>query len=40
MLLRPLLVSLGAFTLLYIGFVTTRYGIGLRRAAEEAADAR
>lgn len=38
-LLRPLLVSLGAFTLLYVGFVTTRYGIGLRRAAREATDA-
>ena len=38
-LLRPLLLSFGAFTLLYLGFVMTRYGIGLRRAAQEAADA-
>ena len=38
-LLRPLLFSFAAFTLLYIGFVTTRYGIGLKRAATEARDA-
>ena len=38
-LLRPLLFSFGAFTLLYIGLVTTRYGIGLKRAALEARDA-
>ncbi|MGH7592502.1 MAG: cytochrome c biogenesis protein CcsA [Gemmatimonadales bacterium] len=38
-LLRPLLLSFGAFTLLYAGFVTTRYGIGLRRAALEVPDA-
>ncbi|MFI5336525.1 MAG: cytochrome c biogenesis protein CcsA [Opitutales bacterium] len=38
-LLRPLLFSFGAFTLLYIGFVTTRYGVGLKRAALEARDA-
>jgi heme exporter protein C len=38
-LFRPLLFSLGAFTLLYVGFVTTRYGIGLRRVAEEVRDA-
>lgn len=38
-LLRPLVFSLGAFTLLYIGLVTTRYGVGLRRAALETADA-
>jgi heme exporter protein C len=38
-LLKPLLLSFGAFTLLYIGFVTTRYGIGLKRAATEARDA-
>ena len=30
-MLRTLLTSIGVFTLLYIGFVTTRYGIGLRR---------
>ncbi|HEY4320147.1 MAG TPA: cytochrome c biogenesis protein CcsA [Gemmatimonadales bacterium] len=38
-LLRPLLWSFAAFTLLYIGFVMTRYGIGLKRAALEARDA-
>jgi hypothetical protein len=38
-LLQPLLWSFGAFTLLYIGFVTTRYGIGLQRAMQEATDA-
>lgn len=38
-LLKPLVLSLGAFTLLYIGFVTTRYGIGLSRAARELHDA-
>lgn len=38
-LLRPLLFSLGAFTLLYLGFLTTRYGIGLRRAEAEHIDA-
>ena len=38
-LLRPLLASFAVFTLLYIGFVTTRYGIGLRRAAQEGPDA-
>jgi heme exporter protein C len=38
-LLKPLLLSFGVFTLLYIGFVTTRYGIGLKRAATEARDA-
>jgi hypothetical protein len=38
-LLRPLLASFAVFTLLYVGFVTTRYGIGLRRAAEEGSDA-
>lgn len=34
-LLRPLLASLAVFTLMYVGFVTIRYGIGVRRAAEE-----
>ncbi|HEY3933274.1 MAG TPA: cytochrome c biogenesis protein CcsA [Gemmatimonadales bacterium] len=38
-LLRPLLLSFVAFTTLYIGFVTTRYGIGLRRVEEESRDA-
>ncbi len=38
-LLKPLLLSFGAFTLLYVGFVTTRYGIGLRRLQEEERDA-
>lgn len=38
-LLRPLLASFAAFTLLYVGLVTMRYGVGLRRAAEEATDA-
>jgi heme exporter protein C len=38
-LLKPLLISFAVFTTLYIGFVTIRYGIGLRRAAMEANDA-
>lgn len=38
-LLKPLLFSFAVFSLLYIGFVTIRYGIGLKRAAEEARDA-
>jgi heme exporter protein C len=38
-LLKPLLLSFGAFTLLYVGFVMTRYGIGLRAATMEASDA-
>jgi len=38
-LLRPLLASFVVFTLLYVGFVTIRYGIGLRRAAQEGSDA-
>ena len=40
-MLRTLLVSMGVYTLLYLGFVTLRYGIGLRRAAllREADDA-
>jgi heme exporter protein C len=32
-MLRTLLVSMATYTLLYLGFVTRRYGIGLRRAA-------
>jgi heme exporter protein C len=31
-MLRTLLTSIGVFTLLYIGFVTARYGLGRRRA--------
>lgn len=40
-MLRTLLVSMAVYTLLYLGFVTLRYGIGLRRAASlrEADDA-
>ena len=40
-MLRTLLVSMAVYTLLYLGFVTLRYGIGLRRAAglREAGDA-
>lgn len=40
-MLRTLLTSMGVYTLLYLGFVTLRYGIGLRRAAalREADDA-
>lgn len=35
-MLRTLLVGVAAFTLLYIGFVTLRYGIGLAQDAREA----
>jgi heme exporter protein C len=38
-LLRPLLASFAVFTVLYLGFVTIRYGIGLKRIALEATDA-
>jgi heme exporter protein C len=40
-MLRTLLTSMGVYTLLYLGYVTLRYGIGLRRAAllREADDA-
>ena len=40
-MLRTLLTSMGVYTLLYLGYVTLRYGIGLRRAAQlrEADDA-
>jgi len=39
-MLRTLLISMAVFTLLYIGLVTTRYGIALtEEAREEAADA-
>jgi heme exporter protein C len=34
-MLRTLLLSMAVFTLLYLGFVTTRYGLSL---AEEAGD--
>lgn len=37
-MLWPLLVGLGVFTLLYMGFVMVRYGIGQRRAALEVHD--
>jgi heme exporter protein C len=36
-MLRTLLISLGVFTLLYAGFVMTRYGLGL--LAEYTGDA-
>ena len=38
-MLRTLLLSFAVFTLLYIGFVTARYGIALAQAARETADA-
>ena len=38
-MLHTFLVGMGVFTLLYVGFVMTRYGIGLRRAALETSDA-
>ncbi len=39
-MLRTLLLSMAVFTLLYLGMVTTRYGIALaEEAREEAADA-
>jgi heme exporter protein C len=38
-MLVTLLSSFGAFTLLYLGFVTTRYGIAQVREVREAADA-
>jgi heme exporter protein C len=36
-MLRTLLISLAVFTVLYIGFVTARYGLGLLREAKGAA---
>ena len=36
-MLRTLLVSIGVFTVLYLGLVTTRYGLGLLREAKGAA---
>lgn len=38
-MLQTLLTSMGVFTVLYLGFVITRYGIALARDAEEARDA-
>jgi heme exporter protein C len=38
-MLRTLLLSVGMFTLLYIGYVTTRYGIALGAEAREHRDA-
>ena len=36
-MLRTLLIALGVYTLLYLGFVMLRYGIALAQEAEEAA---
>ena len=36
-MLRTLLVSTVVFTLLYLGFVTTRYGLALAEEAQEEA---
>ena len=39
-MLRTLLISIAVFTLLYVGLVTLRYGLGLAEdARDEAADA-
>ena len=38
-MVQTLLVAIAVFTVLYIGFVMTRYGIGTRRAVQEARDA-
>ena len=39
-MLRTLLISMAVFTLLYVGFVTVRYGLALaEEAREEARDA-
>lgn len=38
-MLGTFLVGLAVFTVLYVGFVMTRYGIGVRRAMQEAAHA-
>jgi heme exporter protein C len=38
-MLQTLLLSVGVFTVLYIGLVTARYGIALAEEAREAADA-
>lgn len=37
-MLRTLLVSIGVFTILYLGFVMTRYGLALMREARGVAD--
>ncbi|MBS1241994.1 MAG: cytochrome c assembly protein, partial [Gemmatimonadetes bacterium] len=37
-MLRTLLISIGVFTVLYIGLVTTRYGLGLMQEAKGVAD--
>jgi heme exporter protein C len=37
-MLRTLLLSVAAFTLLYVGLVTVRYGLGLAAEAREAAE--
>jgi heme exporter protein C len=37
-MLRTLLTSIGVFTVLYIGLVTTRYGLGLMREAKGGGD--
>jgi heme exporter protein C len=38
-MLRTMLVSVVVFTVLYLGFAITRYGLGLMREAREAGDA-
>jgi heme exporter protein C len=38
-MLRTFLTSFVVFTVMYIGFVTARYGIGARRVALEMTDA-
>jgi heme exporter protein C len=38
-MLRTFLIALTVFTVLYLGFVMQRYGIGMRRLLEESADA-
>jgi hypothetical protein len=38
-MLRTLLISLGVFTLLYVGLVTIRYGLALADEAAEESDA-
>jgi heme exporter protein C len=38
-MLRTLLLGMAAFTLLYVGLVTVRYGVGLAQRARESADA-
>jgi heme exporter protein C len=38
-MLRTMLVSVVVFTVLYLGFAITRYGLGLMREARGAADA-